>query len=88
MTDKELDKICDWIDHHIARYIGWNEWGSLRIIDTERFKEALKKVGEDDTFVDCSEPCPEIKAVQELLRNSKHLKDKTLVITKDNAAIL
>lgn len=40
MTDKELDKICDWIDHHIARYIGWNEWGSLRIIDTERFKEA------------------------------------------------
>ena len=39
-------------------------------------------------FVDCSEPCPEIKAVQELLRNSKHLKDKIIVITKDNAAIL
>lgn len=37
---------------------------------------------------DTSEPCPEIKAVQELLRNSKFLKDKTLVITKDNAAIL
>lgn len=42
MTDKELDKICDWIDHHITQYIGWNEWGSLRIIDDERFKEALK----------------------------------------------
>ena len=33
-------------------------------------------------------PCEEIVAVQELLRNSKHLKDKTLVITKDNACIL
>ena len=40
--------------------------------------------------LDCEEygACPEIKAVQELLRNSKHLKGKTLVITKDNAAIL
>lgn len=36
---------------------------------------------------DCG-PCPEIKAVQELLHNSRYLKDKTLVITKDNAAIL
>jgi hypothetical protein len=42
----------------------------------------------NNEFVDCSEPCPEIKAVQELLRNSKHLKDKIIVITKDNAAIL
>lgn len=41
-----------------------------------------------EKFVDCSKPCDEIKAVQELLRNSKYLKDKTLVITKDNAAIL
>lgn len=43
MTDKELDEICDWIDHHITQYIGWNEWGSLRIIDDERFKDDLKK---------------------------------------------
>lgn len=43
MTDKELDKICDWIDHHITRYIGWNEWGSLRIINDKKFKEDLKK---------------------------------------------
>lgn len=42
----------------------------------------------NNEFVDCSEPCPEIKAVQELLRNSNHLKDKIIVITKDNAAIL
>ena len=42
MTNEELDKICDWIDHHITRYIGWNEWGSLRIIDDEKFKEDLK----------------------------------------------
>ena len=42
----------------------------------------------NNEFVDCSEPCPEIKAVQELLRNSKHLKDKIIVITKDNAAVL
>ena len=35
-----------------------------------------------------NEPCPEIVAVQELLRNSKNLKDKTLVITKDNVCIL
>ena len=48
MTDKELDEICDWIDHHITQYIGWNEWGSLRIIDDERFKADLKKaVGND-----------------------------------------
>lgn len=39
-------------------------------------------------FVDCSEPCPEIKAVQELLRNSNGLKDKIVVITKDNVAVL
>jgi hypothetical protein len=39
-------------------------------------------------FVDCSEPCPEIKAVQELLRNSNGLKDKIVVITKDSAAVL
>lgn len=37
---------------------------------------------------DTNIPCEEIVAVQELLRNSKHLKDKTLVITKDNACIL
>ena len=43
MTNEELDKICDWIDHHITQYIGWNEWGSLRIIDDERFKDALRK---------------------------------------------
>lgn len=43
MTDKELDKLCEWIDHHITQYIGWNEWGSLRIIDDERFKDDLKK---------------------------------------------
>ena len=42
----------------------------------------------NNEFVDCSEPCPEIKAVQELLRNGSHLKDKIIVITKDNAAIL
>jgi hypothetical protein len=42
----------------------------------------------NNEFVDCSEPCQEIKAVQELLRNSKHLKDKIIVIAKDNAAIL
>lgn len=42
MTDKELDEICNWIDHNITQYIGWNEWGSLRIINNERFKEALK----------------------------------------------
>ena len=42
----------------------------------------------NNEFVDCSEPCPEIKAVQELLRNSNGLKDKILVITKDNVAVL
>lgn len=42
----------------------------------------------NNEFVDCSEPCPEIKAVQELLRNSNVLKDKIVVITKDNAAVL
>lgn len=42
----------------------------------------------NNEFVDCSEPCPEIKAVQELLRNSTGLKDKIVVITKDNAAVL
>ena len=50
---------------------------SIEIVEEKREK-----------FVDCSEPCDEIKVVQELLRNSKYLKDKTLVITKDNAAIL
>ena len=88
MTDKELDKIYDWIDHHITRYIGWNEWGSLRIINDERFKADLKQAVGNEEFVDDCGPCPEIKDVQELLRNSKHLKDKTLIITKDNAAIL
>ena len=43
MTEKEIDFVCDWIDHHITRYIGWNEWGSLRVIDPDRLKEALKK---------------------------------------------
>jgi hypothetical protein len=42
----------------------------------------------NNEFVDCSEPCPEIKAVQELLRNSNGLKDKIVVITKDSAAVL
>ena len=42
----------------------------------------------NDEFVDCSEPCQEIKAVQELLRNSNGLKDKIVVITKDNVAVL
>ena len=42
----------------------------------------------NDEFVDCSEPCPEIKAVRELLRNSNGLKDKIVVITKDNVAVL
>jgi hypothetical protein len=42
----------------------------------------------NNEFVDCSEPCPEIKAVQELLRNSSYLKDKIVVITKDSAAVL
>ena len=42
----------------------------------------------NNEFEDCSEPCPEIKAVQELISNSNHLKDKIIVITKDNAAIL
>lgn len=42
----------------------------------------------NNEFVDCSEPCPEIKAVQELLRNSNGLKDKIVVITKDNVAVL
>ena len=42
MTEKEFDYICDWIDHNIGRYIGWNEWGSLRVIDPDRLKEALK----------------------------------------------
>lgn len=37
-----------------------------------------------DTYM----PCKEIVSVQELLRNSKHLKDKTLVITKDNVCVL
>ena len=43
MTEKEIDFVCDWIDHHITRYIGWNEWGSLRVIDPDRLKEVLKK---------------------------------------------
>lgn len=42
----------------------------------------------NNEFVDCSEPCQEIKAVQELLRNSTGLKDKIVVITKDSAAVL
>ena len=43
MTEKEIDFICDWIDNHIGQYIGWNEWGSIRVINHDRLKEALKK---------------------------------------------
>lgn len=43
MTEKEIDFVCDWIGHHITWYIGWNEWGSLRVTASDRLKEALKK---------------------------------------------
>lgn len=43
MIEKEIDFVCDWIDHHIGQYIGWNEWGSLRVIAPDWLKEALKK---------------------------------------------
>lgn len=42
MTEKEIDFVCDWIDKNIGRYIGWNEWGSLRVVDSDRLKEVLK----------------------------------------------
>lgn len=64
-------------EEHEYEEISADDILSIEIVDEKKEK-----------FVDCSEPCEEIKAVQELLRNSKHLKDKTLVITKDNAAIL
>ena len=47
MTNDELDYICDWIDHNIGRYIGWNEWGSLRVIDSDCLKNDLIKALEN-----------------------------------------
>lgn len=66
-----------WFNTHEYEVLSVDDILSIEIVDEK-----------NNEFVDCSEPCPEIKAVQELLRNSKHLKDKTLVITKDNVAIL
>ena len=66
-----------WFDTHEYEVLSADDILSIEIIEDKK-----------NEFVDCSEPCPEIKAVQELLRNSKHLKDKIIVITKDNAAIL
>lgn len=43
-----------------------------------------KKLEEEEL----SRPCDEIEAVQNLLRNSKHLRNCVIVITKDKAAIL
>lgn len=40
----KISKVCDWIDHNIGRYIGWNEWGSLRVIDPDKLKQDLLKV--------------------------------------------
>ena len=41
MTNDEFDYICEWIDKNIGGYIGWNEWGSLRVINPDSFKKAL-----------------------------------------------
>lgn len=67
----------EWFDTHEYEEISADDILSIEILEDK-----------NNEFVDCSEPCPEIKAVQELLRNSKHLKDKIIVITKDNAAVL
>ena len=65
-----------WRLHHFKE-ISADDILSIEIIENK-----------NNEFVDCSEPCPEIKAVQELLRNSSYLKDKIVVITKDNVAVL
>ena len=42
MTNTEIDALCEWIDQKIGQYIGWNEWGSLRVVDSDRLKSVLK----------------------------------------------
>ena len=47
MNNEEINKICDWMDKNITRYIGWNEWGSLRIVNPNNFKRDLKSIFEE-----------------------------------------
>lgn len=48
MNKEELvNFLCDWIDGNIGRYIGWNEWGSQRVVDPDRLKEELNKILKD-----------------------------------------
>ena len=42
MTNAEIDALCEWIDQNIGQYIGWNEWGSLRVVNPDRLKSVLK----------------------------------------------
>lgn len=63
-------------------------WGGLQTssdpID-DISEETIAKIREEELY---STPCDEIVAVQNLLRNSRHLRDSVIVITKDKAAIL
>lgn len=49
MTNAEIDALCEWIDQNIGQYIGWDEWGSLRVVNPDRLKSVLKDI-EDNAY--------------------------------------
>lgn len=87
MNNEEINKICDWVDKNITRYIGWNEWGSLRIVNPDNFKRDLKSIFEEkEPPFEELDGREEIRKVQELLQSLKN--DYLLVITKHDFGIL
>ena len=66
-------------------------WGGLKTLSdpldpvSDETMDMITKKLEEDVL---SRPCDEIVAVQNRLRNSRHLQDSIIVITKDKAAIL
>ena len=41
MTNAEIDALCEWIDRNIQHYLGYNSFGSLRVVNPDRLKKEL-----------------------------------------------
>ena len=41
MKTEEIDRLCEWIDRNIQNYLGYNSFGSLRVVNPDRLKKEL-----------------------------------------------